>query len=325
MRFGWIVASLVLAAPLCAHPLAPALLALGEHADGRVDVTWKVPVARTPGSAPAPELPSRCHDVTPRAIAAEGSGIVTRWAVACDGGSLVGERLAVHGMDASGAVVRVTLADGRVTQRLVLPADPSFVVPPADRVLDVALSFVRLGMAHIMGGPDHLLFVFGLVLLAGRFRRVLGTVTAFTLGHSLTLAAAVLGLVALPQPPIEVAIAASVFILAVELARPPNPPSLMRRRPWAMAATFGLLHGLGFAAALTDAGLPRNEIPLALAAFNVGIELAQIAFVATVLAARALLGNTVANLPTWSRSVPVYAMGSLSAFWLLERTVALFR
>lgn len=325
VRTLWLVASLAVVASANAHPLAPSLLSLVEHANGRADVVWKVPVARPPGSAPSPELPARCRDVTPRAVDAEGAGIVTRWTSDCGADPLVGEAVTVRAIDPAGAVVRVTLRDGRVVQRLLLPSAPSLVIPPADGLFDTAASYVRLGVGHILGGPDHLLFVFGLVLLAGRFRRVVGTVTAFTLGHSLTLAAAVLGLVALPQPPIEVAIAASVFVLAVELARPAEPPSLMRRRPWAMAAVFGLLHGLGFAAALTDAGLARADVPLALFGFNVGIELAQIAFVATVLGLRALLGSTIARLPAWGRHVPVYAMGSLAAFWWLERTVALFR
>src|SRR5258705_13098092 len=129
----------------------------------------------------------------------------------------------------------------------------------------------------------------------------------------------------MPQAPMDVAIDASVFVHAVELARAPEPPSLMRRRPWAMAAVFGLLHGLGFAAALTDAGLARADVPIALFAFNLGIEAAQIAFVATVLGLRALCGTAIARLPAWGRHVPVYAMGSLAAFWWLERTVALFR
>ena len=149
--------------------------------------------------------------------------------------------------------------------------------------------------------------------------------TAFTLGHSITLVAAALGLVALPQAPIEAAIAASVFLLAVELARDPAMPSAMRRRPWLMAASFGLLHGLGFAAALTDAGLPRTDVPIALFAFNVGIELGQVAFVAAVLAARAVGEPLWRRLPAWGFRAPLYAMGSLAAFWWIERTAALFR
>ncbi len=180
-------------------------------------------------------------------------------------------------------------------------------------------------MEHIVPGPDHLLFVFGLVLLAGRFRKVAATVTAFTVGHSLTLAAAVLGLVALPQAPIEMAIAASVLLLAIELAGDPATPSLIRRWSWAMAGVFGLLHGLGFAAALTGAGLPSTEVPAALVGFNAGIEAGQVVFVALVLAGRRLGEPVWQRLPAWGNRVPVYAMGSVAAFWWIERTAALFR
>ena len=184
----------------------------------------------------------------------------------------------------SGAVVRVVFSDGRVAEGVLAGDPPVFQVPAAPRPWRVLVDYARLGVGHILTGPDHLLFVFGLVLLAGASRRLLTTVTAFTLGHSVTLAAAVLGLVRLPAAPIEVAIAASVFVLAVELARDPGRPSAIRRRPWVMAFVFGLLHGLGFASALTEAGLPAGEIPLALLGFNLGIEVGQIAFVGCVLA-----------------------------------------
>jgi hypothetical protein len=131
--------------------------------------------------------------------------------------------------------------------------------------------------------------------------------------------------VAPPQAPVEMAIAASVFVLAVELARDPARPSAMRRRPWLMAATFGLLHGLGFAAALANAGLPSDDVPLALFAFNCGIELGQLAFVAVVLAVRAAAAPAWRRLPAWGHRIPLYAMGSLAAFWWIERTAALFR
>ena len=189
----------------------------------------------------------------------------------------------------SGAVVRVVFADGRVAEGIIARDRPTFVVPDAPRPWDILAAYVRLGVGHILAGPDHLLFVFGLVLLAGATRRLLATVTAFTLGHSVTLTAAALGLVAVPVDPIEVAIAASVFVLAVELARDPGRASAIRRRPWVMAFAFGLLHGFGFAGALAEAGLPGDEIPLALLGFNLGIEAGQVAFVACVLAAGAAL------------------------------------
>jgi hydrogenase/urease accessory protein HupE len=210
-------------------------------------------------------------------------------------------------------------------QGVVTAARPSLAVPARPRRWDVVRDYARLGVEHILGGPDHLLFVFGLVLLAGTARRVAATVTAFTLGHSVTLSLAALGLVTVPTAPIEMLIAASVLALAAELAREPDRPTLMRRFPWVMAATFGLLHGLGFAAALAETGLPQGEIPLALFAFNAGIELGQLVFVLVVLAAGRVLRRVPIRLPAWTRHVPVYAMGTLAAFWWWERTAALFR
>src|SRR5262249_27209369 len=153
----------------------------------------------------------------------------------------------------------------------------------------------------------------------------LATVSAFALGHSITLTLAVLGFVDLPSGPIEVAIAASILILAVELARPRGADTRIRRRPWLMAAGFGLLHGLGFAAALREARLPAGEIPSALPSFNLGMEAGQLAFVLAVLALRAAAAPLVVRLPEWVDRIPVYAMGSLAGYWWLDRLLALMR
>jgi hydrogenase/urease accessory protein HupE len=172
---------------------------------------------------------------------------------------------------------------------------------------------------HILTGPDHLLFVFGLLLLVSTSRLLLQTITAFTLGHSITLSVAALGLATVPQRPIEVLIAVSVLVLAVELARDPAHASLLRRFPWAMALLFGLLHGFGFAGALAEAGLPPGDIPLALVSFNVGIELGQLAFVGAVLVLGVALRRWLPSLAARSNRPAIYAMGILAAFWCYER------
>jgi hydrogenase/urease accessory protein HupE len=322
-----VVAALAVTRAASAHPLAPSLLELRELGAGRVEVAWKRPLLRPRGLDPVPALPARCRQVSPPATVPDEGAVWVRWTVDCGSGGLVGERVGVGGLGDSGlaALVRVTLADGRLVQGIVTAGRPAIDVPSRPRPWDVVRDYVWLGVEHILGGPDHLLFVFGLVLLAGTVRRVAATVTAFTLGHSVTLSLAALGLVTLPTAPIEMLIAASVLALAAELAREPDRPTLMRRFPWGMAATFGLLHGLGFAAALAEAGLPQSDIPLALFAFNVGIEIGQLAFVLVVLAAGRVLGRLPLRFPAWMRQVPVYAMGTLAAFWWFERTAALFR
>ena len=221
----------------------------------------------------------------------------------------------------SDVLLRVLLADGRSLRAVLRPNAPSFILPAAQSPAGVAAGYLTLGIEHLLTGPDHLAFVLGLVLLVGSGRRLLGTITAFTLGHSVTLSLAALGFVRLPPAPIEAAIALSILVLAVELAR--QRPTVLGRRPWLMAASFGLLHGLGFAGALAQVGLPVEEIPLALLSFNVGIELGQIAFVLAILGLGLGLSPLLRRLPAWSAAAPTYVIGTLAAFWMFERLASL--
>jgi hydrogenase/urease accessory protein HupE len=253
--------------------------------------------------------------------------LTERWSVQCAPEGLVGQRVGVDGLGTAkiDALLRIRLADGRLIQRVILAREPSLIVPERESRYAVFGAYLRLGFEHILFGPDHLLFVFGLLLLVATTRSLIGTITAFTVGHSVTLSLAALGFVNFPSRPIEVLIALTVFLLAVELARDDNvAPTLMRRLPWAMALLFGLLHGLGFAGALSEVGLPSHDIPVALFSFNVGIELGQLVFVLVVGTLRHALRQALARLPRWVERVPVYAMGTLAVFWSLERAAALF-
>ena len=310
-----------------AHPLAPCLLEVHESGDGRAEVGWKTPLVRARGAELEPVLPSRCHEVGARRVAEEDGGVWTRWTIECGPGGLVGEQIGIAGPGSLtlAVVVRVTLVDGRAVQSVLSSGHPMVTIPRRPRPCDVVRDYGRLGIEHILYGADHLLFVFGLVLLSGTARRLLGTVGAFTVGHSITSSLAALGIVALPSRLIEVAIATSVLALAVELARRPAPPTLVQRQPWMMAVVFGLLHGLGFAGALREAGLPVGEIPLALLSFNAGIEVGQIAFVLAVLAPLCAARRLRRHAPTWLHHIPVYGMGSLAGYWWLARAFALLR
>jgi hypothetical protein len=198
------------------------------------------------------------------------------------------------------------------------------VVPERERARDVLQAYVRLGFEHILAGIDHLLFVLGLIVLVKGGRKLIGVITAFTLGHSVSLSLAALGLIHIPPTPVDVLIALSIFVLGVELARDPEKkPGLVRRYPWAMTTCFGFLHGLGFAGALVEVGLPQGEIPLALFSFNVGIEIGQLLFVFVVLLHRAALRLLHFHWPRWSTEATAYAVGSLAAFWLVDRFVAI--
>jgi hydrogenase/urease accessory protein HupE len=324
---AWIIALLLTSAGTAAqgHPLAPALLELRETGteQGLAAVTWKTSSVRLPGAELQPRLPKACEAASRPQAVSEGASWIARWEVQCS--RLVGERIGVAGLGAArvDALVRIEFADGRLVQRVVRAREPDFEIPERDRPRDVALSYGALGVYHIWLGADHLLFVFGLLLLVKRFSALVKTVTAFTLGHSVTLSLAALGAVTYPTQPIELLIAISVFVLACELARRQSRPTLMRRFPWVMAILFGLLHGLGFAGALAEAGLPRTEIPVALFSFNVGIELGQVAFIAGVELVRRALAVRIPFFPPWARVAPVYAMGILAAFWCFERAAAL--
>ena len=306
-----------------AHPLAPSLLDLREKTPGRIAILWRRPQLMPVGADPEPVLPVHCRAVAPPVEVPEGDALVTRWTVDCGRAGLTGETVAVSGLAAAGSdvLLRVSLADGRSLRAVLRPDAPSFLLPAAQSPAGVAAGYLSLGIEHLLTGWDHLAFVLGLVLLVGSRRRLLGTITAFTLGHSVTLSLAALGFVRLPPAPIEAAIALSILVLAVELAR--DRPTVLGRRPWLMAAGFGLLHGLGFAGALAQVGLPVREIPLALLAFNLGIEIGQIGFVLAILGLGLALGPLLQRLPAWSAAVPRYVIGTLAAFWMFERLAGL--
>jgi hydrogenase/urease accessory protein HupE len=318
------IAALVVAAVATvasAHPLGASLLELRETAPATFRVRWKTPLLKAAGAEPRPHLPPSCE---PRGESIHGrteDAAVETWTVRCDEAHLLGAEISVRGLEATKApvLVRIALLDGRIFRSVLTAAAPSFRVPSRERRAAVFRAYVGLGLEHIAAGLDHLLFVLALALLVPP-RRLAATVTAFTVGHSVTLSAAVLGFVSFPVRPIEVAIAASILVLGVALAR--EEPTFARR-PAVVAGAFGLLHGLGFAGALTASGLPVGDVPLALFSFNVGIEIGQLAFIVTVVAVRRVLRDRVGGLPAWSRLGPAYVVGCASAFWLFERILGI--
>jgi hypothetical protein len=332
--------ALVLPGAAAAHPLAPGLLELTEVAPERYAVLWRTSVARAGSAGVEPRLPAPCErrsEPEPRVEA--GEALVARWLVRCAGG-LEGRALAVDGLDGSGinVIVRVVPREAPAFQAL-LGADQPAVTVSFDAASPVFTRYLRLGAEHLAGGLDHLLFLLGLFLLVTGLGRLIAAVTAFTVGHSITLALATFGLAPLSQDVAEVLIAATVLALAVELARralPGTNPAGSRspspknrtvlfsgnRSVLFFAGGFGLVHGLGFAGALREAGLPAGEAPLALLGFNLGIELAQLALVALLLVAAAAWRRLPAP-PRWAPLAPAYITGSLAACWLLERAATL--
>jgi hydrogenase/urease accessory protein HupE len=224
--------------------------------------------------------------------------------------------------------VRIDRLNGETSTTRLTPASPSFEVPAAQGWEQVAAAYLWLGVEHILFGVDHLMFVLALILLVRGWRRILLTVTAFTVAHSITLGAATLGYLNVPGPPVEAAIALSIVLVAVEIVNVSRgQESLTARIPWLIAFAFGLLHGLGFAGALSEVGLPGHAIPVALLFFNIGVELGQLTFVVAVIALLAILRplwlGVVRADTGWSPALPMigsaYCIGAIASFWLIER------
>jgi hypothetical protein len=333
-RASWIAGIVTIAAlahaprPVAAHALSPALLVLHEATAGVFDVTWKIPVLRLVGADLQPALPADCPVVATTPPSEDGESLTTRFRIDCGAAGLVGKRVGVDGLGAAktDALLRIELADARTIDTVLRAREPALVVPDREQRLALASRYVALGVEHILTGYDHLLFVFGLLLIAADLHALVATISAFTLGHSVTLTLAALDLARVRPAPVEVLIAFSIFVLAVELARADaaRAATLTERRPWLMALVFGFLHGLGFAGTLRAAGLPSGAVPLALFGFNVGIELGQLAFVLTVLALTAAFRPLLRRAPAWTYALPTYAIGSLAACWMIERARILF-
>jgi hydrogenase/urease accessory protein HupE len=305
-----------------AHPLAPALLELQESESGVVEVLWKRSSLSVPGSDIQPILPEDCPALSQPRFDKRGVAVLVRWTIDCGERGLVGRLVRIDGLGPAkiDTLVRIELSDGRQIQRVLRRGQPSMTVPAKPSKWAVFQDYLAIGFDHILSGADHLLFVFGLFMLCVSTGALIKTISSFTVGHSVTLCAAALGLSNFPPGPIEVLIAASVLMLAVELARREPEPTLMRRYPWPVALVFGLLHGMGFAGALREIGLPSGEIPMALFSFNIGIEIGQLVFVAGLLALTPLVRRL--PIPNPNR-VAIYVMGSLAAFWMIERSLAI--
>ena len=330
-RFAFLgAAALLAAAPAArAHEVRPAYLELKETAPGQYSVLWRTPVLSGMRLPVVLKLPEDARNLKEPVVQELTDSLVERrWIDAAPAG-LAGKRIEFPGLQftITDALVRVQLLDGRSWTRIVRPSQPWMEIEAAPSGLKVAGAYLQLGIEHILGGVDHLLFVLALMLLVTGWKRLVATITAFTVAHSITLAAATLGFVAVPGPPVEACIALSIVFVAVEIVRArEGNPGMAQRWPWVVAFTFGLLHGFGFAGALSEVGLPQNAIPLALAFFNIGVELGQLAFIAFVLAVIAVGVKVTHRVrvprPAWAWRVPPYAIGSLAAFWVIQRLAA---
>ena len=305
-----------------AHESRPAYLQVTETAPSQYELLWRTPLR---GSMPLPVvlvLPEGVRNIRdPLVQTLSDSRLERRWIDAGPEG-LTGKRISFPGLELTitEAVVRVQLLDGRGWMAIARPSQPWVEIAATRGTWAIVADFIRQGIEHILSGPDHLLFVFGLLLLVRNPWMLVKTITAFTVAHSITLTAATLGYVRPPSPPIEAAIALSILFLGVEIVRAyRGETSFTIRNPWVVAFVFGLLHGFGFASALSASGLPPADVPLALVSFNVGVELGQLSFVAFVLLLARGLYRLKAFWPRWAQSLPAYLVGTLGAFWVIQR------
>lgn len=308
-----------------AHQLRLAYLQLDELEADTYSVLWKLPAqGDTARLAVSVQLPQDCETLAqPRAELA-ADGYLERWQIRCAGG-LAGGVIGVDGLARAAADVLVRLAylDGSSQVERLTSARPALVALAAPGPLQVAISYLALGVEHILLGVDHLLFVLALLLIVRGTRRLVATVTAFTVAHSITLAMATLGLVQVPIAPVEAVIALSIVFVASEIVRlRAGKTSLTAQSPWVVAFAFGLLHGFGFASVLSEVGLPPLHIPLALLFFNLGVELGQLLFIAVTLVFLGAVRRRPVPLPAWLALGPPYAIGGVAMFWVIQRIAA---
>ena len=327
-RAGRIVIALL--GLICAWAVAdefnPAYLQLQQLDATTYDVLWKLPALDERRTlAVQPEFPAGTTDLTTRRATFSGGTAVLRWKLRVPHG-LEGQAIEFAGLETAriDVLVRVVRDDGTTQLERLTPVEHRFVVRASPRAFEVARTYTVIGIEHILLGFDHLLFVLSLLLLVDGVRRLLWTVTAFTLAHSITLAAASLGVLHVPGPPVEACIALSIVFVASEIVHGRRGrPGLTQRSPWVVAFAFGLLHGLGFASALAQVGLPEKQIPTALLFFNVGVEIGQVLFILAVLSlisvGRSLAYRVRIRPPAWSALIAPYAIGGVASYWLLER------
>jgi hydrogenase/urease accessory protein HupE len=309
------------AAPAAAHEVRPAYLELKQTTSGSFDVLFKTPMQGDLRLALSVALSGQAEPVTPVLSRVADNAMVQTWQIRTTS-PLAGQQVRVVGLEntVSDALLRVEFLDGQSWVQRLTPAAPQATIPAAQSGSGVAATYLRLGVEHILLGYDHLLFVLGLILLTANLEQLVKAITAFTAAHSITLAAATLGVVHVPPRPVEAAIALSIAFVALEIVHARNgKASLAAKAPWMVAFAFGLLHGFGFAGALSEIGMPQRHIPVALLFFNLGVEAGQLLFVAAVMALAALVRVTRLPLPRWAPLVPPYAIGSVAVFWMIQR------
>jgi hydrogenase/urease accessory protein HupE len=307
-----------------AHESQPGLLEIRQLTTERWEIAWRAPIYYGRSHPAQLVLPEDWQPVGEPTVQRLASADLHRQIVTIPPGTLDGSVIAFPGLEQTitDVFVRLSRLDGSEASQVVRPTKPQALLRGERPWTVTAGEYLILGFQHILLGIDHLLFVLGLLVIVRGMRMLVETITAFTVAHSITLALATLGYASIPGPPLNAAIALSILFLGPEMVRAwRGETSFTLRHPWVVAFFFGLLHGFGFASGLSTVGMPRAEIPLALAMFNVGVELGQLAFVALILLSYRAVRTLEFRWPRWAELGPAYAIGSLGAYWTIQRTV----
>jgi hypothetical protein len=312
---------------LQAHEVRPGYLELTENSGGDLRIVWRQPIAGVYAVPLAPTISTGWLQSEPYSSSRTDTAYVREWRIPAPHADLAGATVEVQGLERTitDVLLRVVYANGTELTQLLNPGAPRLRLPSATKAGLPIRQYLELGFTHIWSGIDHLLYIAGLVLLVRDARSLVKTITGFTVAHSITLGAAALGYVNVPAAPVEATIALSIAYVAAEVVNArQGRASLVRRAPWVMAFGFGLLHGLGFAGALSEVGLPAHAIALALLLFNIGIEIGQLTFVVLLLLAARALWRMAPGLVSRLSWAPPHVIGSLACFWLIERIQAIF-
>jgi len=317
---------LLAASAASAHETRPAYLEIQETTPGHFSVLWRTPLMAGMRLPVVLKLPDNVRDLREPSVQELSDSLVERRWVDAGPDGLSGRRIEFSGlqMTITDVLVRLEMLDGRKWTTIAHPSQPWIEIAASQTWAGVSATYIVQGIRHILFGADHMLFVLGLLLIVKDRWMLFKTVTAFTVAHSITLAIATLGYAEVPVLPLNAAIALSILFLGPEIVRSwRGETSFTIQHPWAVAFAFGLLHGFGFASALTSAGLPRQELPLALISFNVGVELGQLGFIALIVALERSFRILEVRWPRWAQLLPGYTVGSLGAFWTVQRITLL--
>lgn len=310
-----------------AHESQPGLLEIKQINTVRYQVIWRAPIYYGKPHPARLKLPENWQTIGEPTVRQLSDSALHRRVVDVKGASIDGSVIHFPGLEATvtDVFIRISRLDGSETSMVVGPTQPYAELRGERPWYLSAGEYLVLGFHHILMGIDHLLFVLGLLIIVQDRRTLIKTITAFTVAHSVTLALATLGYAQIPGPPLNATIALSILFLGPEIVRVwRSDTSFTIRHPWVVALGFGLLHGFGFASGLSTVGMPKAEIPLALLMFNVGVELGQIVFVVLILLIHKSMKVLAFRWPRWVEFVPGYAIGSLGAFWTIQRTVMMF-